>query len=120
MWDQHTVLATNTSALSVVGIGSGTTRLAEVIGIHGSPLAVPMSEIVKTIVTSDDTREQTKYFVVSLGLGFIVVPDVPGFMTNRVQMPYRLSAVRTLEAGIASRDEIDACINPKISGRQSK
>jgi 3-hydroxybutyryl-CoA dehydrogenase len=104
---EHTILATNTSALSIIDMAGQTERPDKVIGIHGAPLAVPISEIVKTIATSDETVETSKKFVNTLGLSFIIVPDVPGFMTNRVKMPFLLSAVRALEAGLATRDEID-------------
>jgi 3-hydroxybutyryl-CoA dehydrogenase len=103
----HTILATNTSALSIIHMAGQTGRPDKVIGIHGAPLAVSISEIVKTIATRDETLEISKEFVSSLGLTYIVVPDVPGFMTNRVKMPFLLAAVRALEAGLATRDEID-------------
>jgi len=104
---EHTILATNASALSIIDLARQTTRPEKVIGIHGAPLAVSISEIVKTVKTSSETLEICKKLLTSLGLTYIIVPDVPGFMTNRVQMPFMLSAVRALEAGISSRDDID-------------
>jgi 3-hydroxybutyryl-CoA dehydrogenase len=104
---KHTILATNTSVLSIIEMANSTRRPDKVLGIHGSPLHVPISEMIKTLATSDETLEISQEFVRSLGLSFIVVPDVPGFMTNRVWQPFLLSAVRVLEAGISTRDEID-------------
>jgi 3-hydroxybutyryl-CoA dehydrogenase len=103
----HAILATNTSVLSIIDMAMATARPDKVLGIHGAPLFVPISEMVKTLVTSDETLATSQEFVRSLGMSFITVPDVPGFMTNRVWQPFLLSAVRVLEAGIASRDDID-------------
>jgi 3-hydroxybutyryl-CoA dehydrogenase len=106
---KETVLATNTSCLSIIGIASVTKRPDRVVGLHFlSP--VPQSkllEIVKTMRTSDETMEVARDFAQSLGKAFIVSKDFPGFVFNRLSVALLLAAVRVLEAGIATRDEID-------------
>jgi len=105
---KQAILATNTSVLSVTGMARATTRPEKVLGIHGSPLNVPISEIIKTVLTSDETLKTACNFVNSLGLRTIIVPDVPGFMSNRIWQAFLMAAVRVLEAGISTRDEIDS------------
>jgi 3-hydroxybutyryl-CoA dehydrogenase len=104
---EHTVFVTNTSVLSIIDIARATGRPEKVLGIHGRLLTVPVSEVIRTLATSEETLEIGKEFAESLGLSYIVVPDVPGFMINRIWTPFMLNAVRVLEAGIATRDDID-------------
>jgi 3-hydroxybutyryl-CoA dehydrogenase len=104
---ERTIFVTNTSVLSIIDIAAATNRSDKVLGIHGRLLTVPVSEVIRTLATSQDTLEIAKEFVKSLGLDYVIVPDVPGFMINRIWTPFLLSAVRVLEAGIASRDDID-------------
>jgi 3-hydroxybutyryl-CoA dehydrogenase len=103
------ILATNTSCLSIIEIASVTGRPDRVVGLHFlSP--VPQSkllEIVRTLRTSDDIMEAAKEFTRSLGKAFIVSKDFPGFVFNRLSVALLLAAVRVLEAGIATREEID-------------
>jgi 3-hydroxybutyryl-CoA dehydrogenase len=106
---EETVLATNTSCLSIIEIASVTERPEKVLGLHFlSP--VPQSkllEIVRTMRTSNETLEVARDFTQSLGKAFIVSKDFPGFVFNRLSVALLLAAVRVLEAGIATRDEID-------------
>ena len=106
---KETVLATNTSCLSVIEIASVTRRPDRVVGLHFlSP--VPQSkllEVVRTMRTSDEAMEGARDFTQSLGKAFIVSKDFPGFVFNRLSVALLLAAVRVLEAGIATRDEID-------------
>lgn len=103
------ILATNTSCLSIIEIASATGRPDRVVGLHFlSP--VPQSkllEIVATLRTSGDTMGAAKEFTRSLGKAFIVSKDFPGFVFNRLSVALLLAAVRILEAGIATREEID-------------
>ena len=105
----NTILATSTSCLSIIEISSVTKRPNKVLGLHFlSP--VPQNkllEIVKTIATSDETMATGKEFTKSLGKTFIVAKDFPGFVFNRLSVALLLSAVRVLESGIATREEID-------------
>ena len=108
------VLATNTSVLSVIDMAMETTMPDRVLGLHTNPLVYPLVEIIKTLVTSDETLEIGKQFSKSLGKGFIIAQDTPGFIVDRILTVYMLEAVRMLEAGIATRDDIDAILNVTI------
>lgn len=65
-------------------------------------------EIVKTLVTNEETLEICKEFGRSLGKTVIIAKDTPGFIVNYLQFPFRLNAIRMLEAGMATREDIDA------------
>lgn len=109
---QHTILATNTSCLSVTDMAAATRRPERVLGIHFHNPAPVMNllELVRTIVTSDETIETCKRFGASLEKNVVVAPDIAGFIVTRLLTPFVLGAVRMLEDGIATRDEIDtAC-----------
>jgi 3-hydroxybutyryl-CoA dehydrogenase len=114
---KHTVLATNTSVLSIINIATATTRPAKVLGLHffNPPPVMKLVEVVKTIDTSEDTIGIGIEFVKSLGKMAIVAQDTPGFVVNRLLSPFLLNAVRMLEAGIATREDIDAAINLGLS-----
>jgi len=107
---KHAILATNTSCLSIVDMAMVTNRPDKVLGLHfwnPAPL-MKLLEVVKTVATSDETLETGKSFGESLGKTIIVAPDIPGFIVNRLQIPFRLDAIRMLEAGIATKEDIDA------------
>jgi 3-hydroxybutyryl-CoA dehydrogenase len=110
---QHTVLATNTSVLSVIDIATATTRADKVLGLHFfNPVPImELVEVVRTISTSEDTLKIATEFVKSLGKTAIVAQDTPGFVVNRLLAPFLLNAIRMLEDGVASREDIDAGIN---------
>ena len=101
------VLATNTSVLSILDMAMVTTRPDKVLGIHMNPLMMPLAEIIKTLVSSEETLEIGKNFCKSLGKSFVIARDIPGFIVNRLLTPFLLNAVRMLEVGIATRDDID-------------
>jgi len=106
---QHTILATNTSTLPILEMAVVTKRPDKVIGIHLDPLLMlsPLAEIPKTILTSDETVETAKEFSKSLGGVPVVAPATAGFLANRVIAPFILDCIRMLEAGVATRDDID-------------
>jgi len=106
---RRAILATNTSCLSIIDLAMVTSKPDKVLGMHFcSPVPVNrLLEIVKTIATSDDTLEVGKRFGESLGKSVIVAKDTPGFIFNRLLIPWQLNAVRMLEAGIATREDID-------------
>jgi len=109
---KHAILGTNTSCLSVTDMAVATKRPEKVIGIHFHNPAPVMTllELVKTLLTSDETIKACKEFGASLGKNVVVAPDVAGFIVTRLFTPFVLGAVRMLEDGIATRDEIDtAC-----------
>ena len=109
IWLRRAILATNTSCLSIIDLAMVTSKPDKVLGMHFcSPVPVNrLLEIVKTVATSDDTLEIGKRFGESLGKTVIVAKDTPGFIFNRLLIPWQLNAVRMLEAGIATRDDID-------------
>ena len=108
----HTILASNTSSLSVTDIAMATRRPDKVLGLHFfNPVPVmKLMEIVKAITTSDDTFEVGKTFGESVGKTVVTVQDTPGFIVNRLVTPLILNAVRMLEAGVATREDIDTAI----------
>ena len=105
----HAVLATNTSCLSVTEIAMATKRPDQVIGTHFfNPVPVmKLLEVVTTIVSSEETLNTVKGFGESLGKTVIVAKDTPAFIVNRLLAPFMLEAIRMLEAGLATREDID-------------
>lgn len=110
---KNTILASNTSCLSVTDMAVATSRRDKVLGLHffNPPPIMKLLEIVKAITTSNETIEAGKAFGKSLGKTIIVIPDTPGFIVNRLLVPFILNAVRMLETGVASREDIDTAIN---------
>ncbi len=94
-----------------------TRRPDKVLGLHFfSP--VPQNkllEIVKTIATSDETLEAGKKFGESLGKTIVIAKDTSGFVFNRLYVALSLTAIRLLETGIATKEEIDNCMTLGLS-----
>jgi 3-hydroxybutyryl-CoA dehydrogenase len=107
-----TVLATNTSALSIMDIASATKRADKVLGLHFMNPAHVMKlvEVVRTIATSQETLKTGIAFSESLGKTPVVAPDTPGFLLNRMLTPFLLNAIRTLEVGVATKEDIDTAV----------
>lgn len=107
---EDAILATNTSCLSIIDMAIVTTRPEKVLGMHFfNPVpSMKLLEIVKTIVTSDETLEVGKEFGKSIGKTTIIAPDTPGFIVNRLLLPFMLGACRMLETGLATKEDIDA------------
>jgi 3-hydroxybutyryl-CoA dehydrogenase len=105
----ETVFGSNTSGLSVTDMAVATKRGDKVIGMHFHNPAPVMQllELVRTIMTSQETIDAVKQWGATLGKTVVVAPDVGGFIVTRLFTPFLLGAVRMLEAGIATRDEID-------------
>jgi len=108
----HCILATNTSCLSITDISRLTRRPDKVLGLHFFNPAPVMKlvEIVRTIATGSDTLEIAKDFARSLGKTIVIAPDTPGFIVNRLQLPFRLEAIRMVENGIATKEDIDTAV----------
>jgi 3-hydroxybutyryl-CoA dehydrogenase len=106
------ILATNTSTLPVVEMAMETHLPEKVIGVHFFNPAPMMSlvEIVPALTTSDETVETVKAFVEACGKEAVLVKDRAGFIVNALLFPYLNNAVRMLEAGTASRDDIDTAM----------
>lgn len=108
----HAILASNTSSLCVTEMASVTKRGDKVLGIHFfNPVPVmPLIEFVRTILTSDETMAIAHEFGASLGKTMVTAKDTPGFIVNRLLVPYLLDAVRIYEDGLASKEDIDTAI----------
>ena len=106
---KDTILATNTSVLSVTDMAAVTRRPDKVLGMHFSnPVPVmPILEIVKTIATSEETLATAKGVGENLGKRVVIAQDAPGFISNRILTPFLLNAIRMLESGAATREDID-------------
>lgn len=105
----HAIIASNTSSLCVTEMASVTGRPAQVLGMHFfNPVPVmPLLELVRTILTSEETLAKARAFGESLGKTCIVAKDTPGFIVNLLLVPYLLDAIRALENGVASKEDID-------------
>lgn len=108
----HAILASNTSSLCITEMASVTTRGDQVLGIHFfNPVPVmPLIEFVRTILTSDETMATAQQFGASLGKTMVTAKDTPGFIVNRLLIPYLLDAVRIYEDGLATKEDIDTAI----------
>ncbi|MFC2032299.1 3-hydroxyacyl-CoA dehydrogenase family protein [Chloroflexota bacterium] len=106
---KDTILATNSSCLSVIDIASATKRQEKVLGIHFFNPAPVMKlvEVVRSVATSEETLNIGKRFAESLKKTVVLVPDVPGFIVNRLLLPFLADAMRMLESGVATREDID-------------
>src|SRR4051794_4126711 len=107
-----TILATNTSTLPVIEMAMETGRPERVCGVHFFNPAPAMSlvEIVPAITTSDDTLHDAREFVEACGKTAVTVRDQAGFVVNALLFPYLNNAVKLLDGGVASRDDIDAAM----------
>jgi len=103
------VLASNTSSLCITEMAAATERPDKVLGLHFfNPVPVmPLLEIVRALLSSDETLELAKSFGEKLGKTIVVARDRPGFIANLLFVPYALDAIRWLDAGLASKEEID-------------
>ena len=106
------ILATNTSTLPVVDLAVVTERPERVCGIHFFNPAPMMSlvEIVRPLTASDETIAAARGFAETCGKGPVEVKDRAGFIVNALLFPYLNNAVRMLETGTASRDDIDSAM----------
>jgi 3-hydroxybutyryl-CoA dehydrogenase len=106
------IIGSNTSSLCVTEMASATQRGDKVLGIHFfNPVPVmPLLELVCTILTSDETLAIAQEFGQSVGKTTVVAKDTPGFIVNRLLVPYLLDAVRIYEDGLATREDIDTAI----------
>ncbi|MFN2541461.1 MAG: 3-hydroxyacyl-CoA dehydrogenase NAD-binding domain-containing protein [Chthoniobacterales bacterium] len=104
----HTIVATNTSALSVSELAECTVAPERVLGLHFfNPVSrMKLVEVVTGKETAEETRERGLAFIRQIGKVPVVVRDSPGFLVNRVLFPYLLDAAELFEAGIAA-DKID-------------
>ena len=104
-----TILATNTSSLSVSDIAAGVANPERVIGLHFFNPAIIMKlvEVVQGVETSEQVVQGAFSFIHSMNKTPVLCKDVPGFIVNRVARPYYLVALRLVEAGIVEIKTID-------------
>lgn len=110
---KHAILASNTSCLSIIDMAMVTSRPDKVLGLHFmNPVPLmKLLEIVRTIATGQETFETGKEFGKSVGKTIVIAKDTPGFIVNYLLMPYLINAVNMLDAGVATKEDIDAAIN---------
>jgi 3-hydroxybutyryl-CoA dehydrogenase len=107
-----TILATNTSTLPVIEMAMETGRPDRVCGVHffnPAPM-MPLVEVVRAITTSDETIATARDFAQTCGKTVVDVKDQAGFVVNALLFPYLNNAVKLLDAGVATRDDIDAAM----------
>jgi len=106
------ILATNTSTLPVVEMAMVTGRPERVCGVHFFNPAPMMAlvEIVRAITTSDETIAEATAFATACGKNAVQVKDQAGFIVNALLFPYLNNAARLYDAGVATRDDIDAAM----------
>jgi 3-hydroxybutyryl-CoA dehydrogenase len=109
---KHTILASNTSSISITMIAAQTSRPDQVVGMHFmNPVPVmKLVEGIRGIQTSDDTFKAVRLVAEKMGKTFIEAKDFPGFAVNRILMPMINEAVTVLHEGVASIEDIDAAM----------
>lgn len=108
--DADALLATNTSSIPIIKLAMATRRPEQVIGMHFfNPVPVlRLVELISSLLTSPETARRARaYASDSLNKLVITSPDRAGFVVNALLIPYLLSAIRMLESGFASADDID-------------
>jgi 3-hydroxybutyryl-CoA dehydrogenase len=105
----ETILASNTSSISITKLGAATRRPNKVIGMHFmNPVPVmKLVEVIRGLATSDETYEKVRGLSDRLGKTALDCQDSPGFVSNRVLMPMINEAIFTLHEGVATRESID-------------
>jgi len=105
----ETIFCSNTSSLTITEMSAATSRPDRFAGLHFfNPVPVmKLVEVVRTIATSAETEKTVLEFARSLGKEPIRAQDNSGFVVNRLLVPYLLDAVRALEEGVGSREDID-------------
>ncbi|WP_419873476.1 3-hydroxybutyryl-CoA dehydrogenase [Candidatus Pristimantibacillus sp. PTI5] len=105
----HTILASNTSSLSITELGSATNRAPFVIGMHFmNPVPImPLVEIIRGLETSNETFERIQILSQQLGKTPVEVKDFPGFVSNRILMPMINEAIFTVYEGVAEPEAVD-------------
>lgn len=105
----HAILASNTSSISITKIAAATKRPEKVIGMHFmNPVPImKLVEVIPGLATSQETLDATLKLAETLKKTTTLSKDVPGFIANRVLMPYINEAIYVLQEGIATREDID-------------
>jgi 3-hydroxybutyryl-CoA dehydrogenase len=103
------ILATNTSSISITLLGAKTKQPENVIGMHFmNPVPVmKLVEVIRGLATSDETYQRTFQLATAMKKECTLSKDSPGFIANRILMPYINEAIQTLHEGIAGKEDID-------------
>ena len=106
------VLASNTSSIPIATLASATSHPDRVIGLHffNPPPVMGLIEITPSLMTSEETIGFARSFGERLGKTTVLARDEAGFIVNRLLIPYLCAAIRLLESGFATREDIDASI----------
>jgi len=106
---EETILASNTSSISISKLAGSVERRSQFVGMHffNPPHAMKLVEIVRGERTSDQTIQLTREVAEKMGKTPIIVRDIPGFATSRLGIAIGLEAIRMLEDGVASAEDID-------------
>lgn len=109
---EETIIASNTSSMSITELASITKRPDKFIGMHFfNPVHIMrLVEIIKGLETSDDTYQSTAEVAKNMGKSSVLVNDFPGFVTSRMNVVIGLEAFKMLEQGVASPKDIDTAI----------
>jgi len=108
----ETIFTTNTSTLSIVDLGAATRRPDKFIGSHLFwPVPVmKLVEVVPSMLTSEATVQATTRFWESVGKTVAIARDTPAFIVDRLFVPFVLEAIRMLEEGVATKEDIDRAV----------
>jgi 3-hydroxybutyryl-CoA dehydrogenase len=116
--DPNAVLASNTSSIPIMKIAAATKHPSRVLGLHFfNPVPVlPLVELVSTLLTTDSALQRTEQFASDvLGKQVVRCTDRSGFVVNFLLVPYLLSAVRMVEAGVATIEDVDKAVVAGLS-----
>ena len=116
--DPDAVLASNTSSIPIMKLAAATKNPSRVLGLHFfNPVPVlPLVELVTTLVTSDIAAARTEEFAATvLGKQVVRCSDRSGFVVNALLVPYLLSAIRMVEGGFASVEDVDKAVVAGLS-----
>jgi len=105
----NAIFASNTSSLSITEMAAKTKRPSRFVGLHFfNPVPLmQLVEVVKTPMTDPAVFAEIEAFAVKLPKVVVTAQDTPGFVVNRLLVPYLLDAIRVLESGVATREDID-------------
>lgn len=108
--DPQAIIASNTSSIPITRLAAATGRPGRVVGLHFfNPVPVmALVELVTTVLTDDDAADTAATYAENLGKTVIRARDRAGFIVNMLLIPYMIGAVRMLEAGFATAEDIDA------------
>lgn len=107
-----TILTSNTSSLSIIDMAAATRRADKVAGMHffNPVMVMKLLELIRTVATGDETVATIKEFGKSVGKTVVVSKDFPGFLTSRLGIVQGLEAIRMVEGGVGTAEDIDTAM----------